>query len=430
MVLASLRGLDDPREADSPPARWLASWVHCRVFRVDGEGRVRPELARDPGTMRGRTLTVRLVEGARFHDGQVITASDVVRSLRALAASSPSTPLARMVASLELRAPAPLTLELEAPAHTDPSAIRRLLARPEAGVLRGGAVGSGHACGSFRPVDRGAGRATLLAWPGHPRGRPWLDRVEVTARPDPRARSAAFGDQEVDVSETAGLRDRRGASSPAGGLVSAYAIPAPDLRGDGALAFRRFAAALAMDARLVRHADWPAQGADSLWPPLLSPTRAPIATSGPATGPAPPQPALVIAYPEGDEGLGELARGLRDALARLSLAPARAVPVAGLDMASAVAATAPAWQLAVVTHAWGALDTEQAALELAMALGRDDLTAARALAGRGRARAERLNAEAAAIPLLHMERPIHHRSWLVLDAGPSGADLGEAWVRP
>jgi hypothetical protein len=304
VTLDSLEGLDDPRLLSRPASRWLATWTHCRLFRVDGGGRVRSELARDPGEMRGRTLTIRLVDGARFHDDQPITSADVLQSLQALAAA-PTTPapLAELVRLLELRAPDPLTLEVRAPARTDPNTLRRLLARPEAAVLRGGAPGRGRACGPFKPQSAGPGAVTLLAHTGHPEGRPWLDRVDVKVLADPRAQSAAFADQDTDLSAEAASRDRRDTQSVAAAQVTLFAVVAPSLRGDAARVLRQNFAALAREARLVRHSDWPAQTPSSLWPALLSPTSAPLGTTGPAL----PQPGLVLAYPDGDSALADVA---------------------------------------------------------------------------------------------------------------------------
>jgi hypothetical protein len=432
VTLDSLEGLDDPRLLSRPASRWLATWTHCRLFRVDGGGRVRSELARDPGEMRGRTLTIRLVDGARFHDDQPITSADVLQSLQALAAA-PTTPapLAELVRLLELRAPDPLTLEVRAPARTDPNTLRRLLARPEAAVLRGGAPGRGRACGPFKPQSAGPGAVTLLAHTGHPEGRPWLDRVDVKVLADPRAQSAAFADQDTDLSAEAALRDRRDTQSVVAAQVTLFAVVAPSLRGDAARVLRQNFAALAREARLVRHSDWPAQTPSSLWPALLSPTSAPLGTTGPAL----PQPGLVIAYPDGDSALADVARGLRDALARLSLTPARAVAVAGLDLRGAITQKSPPWSLAVVAHTWQALDPEQAALELARALDRPGLKASEALTGRAGAFAAAQNDALPVIPLLHLERPVHFRAWLGLDGGsgarvgPPVIDLGDAWRR-
>lgn len=437
--LSSLEGLDDPRDLKTPDARWLAAWTHCRLFRIDARGRVRAELARDLGELRGRTLSLRLVDGARFHGGATIAASDAALSLQNLARSrapgAGSGSLSEMLAALEFRALDATTLEIRAPARTDPNTIRRLLARPESAVLQGGTPARGHGCGPFRPSGGDGVRVDLLAHPGHPEGRPWLDRLEITARPEPRDQSAAFADQEADLSPYVASRDSRATPSLVGALVTAFAVVAPELRGDKARVLRRNILSLAREARLVRHAAWPAQAAESLWPPLLSPSALPLASTGPAL----PQPALVIAYPEADAALGELARGLRDALTRLSLTPVRAVGVSGLDLRAAVSAKAPTWDLAVVSHDWAALDSEQAALELARALDRPGLSAASALTGRGRAFAAAENDAMPAIPLLHMERPVHHRAWLVLDGGGAGSpgsagspviDLGDAWRRP
>jgi MarR-like DNA-binding transcriptional regulator SgrR of sgrS sRNA len=433
VTLGSLEGLDNPLEIQSPDARWLAAWTHCRLFRIDARGRVRAELARDPGEMRGRSLSLRLVDGARFHGGATVTASDVVLSLQAAARARADDPgrasLGELLGALEFRAPDPTTLEIRAPARTDPNTIRRLLARPEAAVVQGGAGARGHGCGPFRPSGGDGSRADLLAHPGHPEGRPWLDRLEITVRVHARDQSAAFADRDTDLSPHVASRDRRDAPSVTGALVSAFAVVAPRLRGDGARVLRRHMASLARDARLVRHAAWPAQATESLWPPLLAPSAAPLSSTGPAL----PQPSLVIAFPEADAALGELARGLRDALARLSLTPARAVGIAGLDLRGAASEKDPPWDLAVVSHEWSALDPEQAALELALALVRPGLTAVAALTGRGKAFATAQNEAMPAIPLLHLQRPVHFRPWLALDPGPAGSaglDLGDAWRRP
>lgn len=189
----------DPRDALDDGSLLVAALVHQPLLDLPG---AEPQLVllrliEPDGT--GPDLACTLREGARFHDGRVVTSDDVAWSLARLAAGPAGSP-ARVIPEiltvdpidarrfvLRLRAPVPRTT------------VERLLALPQAAILPRGGDGRVGA-GPFALLDRDAGGALVLGpHQAHPRGRPFVDRVEIW--PARAASDAAdrlyYGDADV-----------------------------------------------------------------------------------------------------------------------------------------------------------------------------------------------------------------------------------------
>jgi MarR-like DNA-binding transcriptional regulator SgrR of sgrS sRNA len=349
VAVRDLTGLADPHVVESRSGRLVVDLVHARLFRVV-DGRLLGELATGPGVASADTLTVTLVDGARFHDGTSVDSGDVVASLKRLATLGDGSPIGRLVGALGVSAQGPRTVVLTLPRGASVDEVRLLLARPEAAILRQGRVG----CGPFK-VTAGEGDArVLVAWDGYALGRPWLQEVRLTRVSAAREEAALrFGDVEVGFA-----RPERPVAAQAmrAGHASWLIVFHPRYRGQ--TSFKGFVRQAVLDARLSRYVDGRSTPAENPWPEGLAPVATPGRTAHSATG----RPGLIVAHPPDGE---ELARALRDALSPITLGSARVAPLAGSDPARA---SDPPWDLALVKLEWASLSKSQAAFELARAL--------------------------------------------------------------
>lgn len=261
-----------PRSADE---RLLTAMVHETLVQAGAEGQALPALAGSwSSAASGREWVVKLREGAAFHDGAPVTADDVVRSLRRFL-RSPSPAAQRMAASLadgaafrarqredlaglDARTARSITLRLEAP-RTLPLVP---LASPAAAITGGTGAGAG----PFAPAAAVAGRRASFAAAGmHVRGRPYLDRVDVTALPE-SAFAAELQSGRIDL-----------APGGRGGPLAAVLMLAIDpSRPPFDQRSHRTTVATAVDREnLVRHLIPGGEAGAALLPPLLLPAGAP-----------------------------------------------------------------------------------------------------------------------------------------------------------
>ncbi len=270
----------------------LAALVHETLVASGPDGVPLPRLARGwASATGGREWTLRLIEGAAFHDGKPVTATDAVRSLRRfLRADSPAAQ--RFAESLEgglayrtrssqdtpgllaLSDDSRLTLRLREPL---PLPLAPLAATAAAITSGGGA-----AAGPFAPTSVVPGKSRLLtAFAAHLAGRPYLDQVELLASPEfPSLETAVFG-------RRVGLQPRIGAA-PDAWLSSLLLIVDPAQPPFDRLAVRSSLAAVLGTPDLFRQLLAGVESAPSLVPPsLLSPLGlSPAPTRGPLGGQA------------------------------------------------------------------------------------------------------------------------------------------------
>ena len=428
LPVRSFDGLEDPHVAWTHSERLSALVAHCRLFTLDADGHVTAELAVDRGVWRKHTLTLDLVDGARFHDGRPVLASDVQKSFERLRRLGTKSPLAAIVQRLGVRAISATRLAIRAPKGTRLHELRRYLGRASAAVLQDGVPGTGHGCGAFVPSS-GSETRRLAPSEGHPRGRPFLDEVLLRrfATPDAEVQAFVFG--ELDLSFVASPRYRALNQVSVVNDVSHASVVGllhPRFRGAEGRPLRRALAAIARDAPLSRHVDVAADSAKLMWPAALAPTkRAPTAPARP-----PRLPGLTIGFPEGDQALAELARALRDAvnLRGMVSGVVRAVPVAGLDVPSAASATAPSWDIALVPYDWGAPSKDQAAYEALVRFQLGESATRAALVGLA-GWADDTTRDVSFVPVLHLRRALYLRGGVQLPRGQAGlADLPWAWV--
>ena len=191
----------EPGSAQGMATRLVAALAHERLVDVGREALPSPGLAESwTSAASGLEWTLRLREGATFHDGSPITTDDVLRSLRRfLRSTAPAAE--RLAETLEggsaFRSGASdalpgiagsgrdVVLHLRAPS----AVVLSTLASPAAAVT--GARGAG--AGPFVPTTPSPirGRAAFAAFAGHFRGRPFLDSVALESIPGAAARDLA-----------------------------------------------------------------------------------------------------------------------------------------------------------------------------------------------------------------------------------------------
>jgi hypothetical protein len=408
-------GLVDPHLVETRSGRLVASLVHLHLFRMRDDAPV-PELAADLGTYVSDRLILSLAP-ARFHDGTPVTAADVVASLRRIARLGDASPVGRLVAALEVSERDPATVVIAAPRGSHPDELRLLLARPEVAICRGGAPQLGG--GPFRLGRDGGDIRVLVAWEGHPEGRPFLQEVRLLSTPVDRE-SVAFADGRLGLTSeplVGPAPDRM--LRARGGLATWFLVFHPRFRADP---IRGLSRALILGARVPRFIEGRAMAGELPFPEALSPVPRLELAATPTI-----RPSLVLAYPPNEPGAAELGRAVRDALRPLS-PDARVVPAPGLSLEAARRDASPSWDMAIVRRDWAALSKSQAAHELARAFALEGPSPADVLARRvtewGRGVVERQ----AVIAVAHLELPILARSPLegLGRAGPL-PELGGAY---
>jgi hypothetical protein len=348
-------GLIDPHLVETRSGRLVASLYHLHLFRLRGE-QLLPELASSAGTFASDQLTFTIAP-ARFHDGSAVTAQDVVASLKRLAALADASPVGRLIAALSFAA-RDTTVIITAPRGTHPDELRLLLARPEVAILKGGSPSS--AGGPFRILKGDDEVRALVAWEGHPEGRPFLQEIRLLHLSSERER-IAFAEGRVGLS----FEPVEAFTPPItlrGGPTSWFVLFHPRLRTDP---IRGLSHKLIIDARITRYVEGRASAALTPFPEAIDPTPSGLALSATPVL----HPSLLIAYPEGERGADELARAVRDALRPIS-PDARVSPQRSLTPEVHRLAD-PIWDLALVRWEWASLSRFQAAHELARALGLD-----------------------------------------------------------
>jgi ABC-type transport system substrate-binding protein len=207
--VAELPGPGEPEVPRGFGPRLVAGLVHETLVGVGPDGVPLPRLAGGwAAGDGGREWTLILQLGARFQDGSSVTSADALHSLRRFLRAR-SAAANHFALSLEGGAAfrSRTTEELTGVAAPDPShlVIRTSgptalplapLASPAAAVTSTSGVG----CGAFVPTLSLPGRRLVFtAFPGHVRGRPYLDGLQVVGVADPSALRAEGPSGHLDL---------------------------------------------------------------------------------------------------------------------------------------------------------------------------------------------------------------------------------------
>ena len=410
----------------------VSTLVHETLVRVDDDGFPSPGLAQGwTSAASGREWTLRLRDGASFHDGRPVSAADAARSIRRfLRSSSPAG--ARLADALEGGGSFRLSLADDLPGLFVPDAKRVVLRFLDGGALPLAPLAApaaavtattGAGAGPFVPTTPTPGRRLgLTAFSRHVRGRPYLDRVEVVALPEASAAPSEMPSGRIDVTP--------GEPGPSRLAATLLLVLDPHRPPFDQLAARAAVAAAIDRGELVRHL---LPGGDAA-PTLLVPGLLPPLGLG-----EPPPPGRA-------SGTVTLAVG-RDVPPRASQRVVAHLSTLGLRVA--VVPSSPAAVLSAPTHArlfiWSpevpeaglalrelsglAPSPRAAGAEIAAALAEPDVARRRARLHRAEAalRSEWVLLPLASVPVSFRARPGVHGVSVDL-AGRLG--LEDAWVEP
>ncbi len=203
----------DPHRATASQDKGTAAWMHDGLVRFPpgsaDPARLEPDLAeRFERSADGLTYTFTLRPNVTFHDGEPLTAEDVVHSLRRAADARRSAFAAdyRALASVEVTGPMTVTARFR---ELVPGALG-LFANYHGGNVvsrRSDTGGQPAGTGPFRFERAAAGSARLVANDAYFRGRPAIRAIEVRFVPSDQTRELAFTSGELDL--IAGRREQR-----------------------------------------------------------------------------------------------------------------------------------------------------------------------------------------------------------------------------
>lgn len=206
-------GTTDPHRANATQDKGPLSWTYDGLVRFPpgsyDPARLEPDLAesfeRSPD---GLTFTFRLRPGVRFHDGEVMTAEDVVFSLQRAADARRSAFAADFspVAAVEMVDPLTVRVRLREAV----AGALGLFANYHGGLIvsrRADAGGQPPGTGPFRLERAGGGSARLVAHDAHFRGRPALRAIDIRFVTSDATRELAYTSGELDL--IIGRREQR-----------------------------------------------------------------------------------------------------------------------------------------------------------------------------------------------------------------------------
>lgn len=204
-VVASLTSAPasiDPLAAQSWAEVVLATLVFDGLYRIDANGAPRPHLASGDPQLSSDKKTARIPvrAGARFHDGRMITAADVVASLKRAQGAAQGEWLLAPVAKIKKDGDVVvLTLRRPVPELTT------LLAAPQLAITPGGKAPSTRApvgSGPFavKKIASDARRIELAAFAEHFAGRPYADALTLRWFADADEEAVSYEAGAADVS--------------------------------------------------------------------------------------------------------------------------------------------------------------------------------------------------------------------------------------
>ncbi len=296
--LPAVPRIADPSQAVDAADLVLVRALHATPLVLDDAGRLAPGLLEEVPVPEagGRAFRLRLRPGLRFADGSPLGAAELAASLtRLLSRDVPHAWLALPIlgadaylagraatlAGLQVLSDRELLVSLAFPMPEWPSA----LAAPASAVVSPRGAGAG----PFQLQALDAAGARLVANPLHWRGRPYADRLTLSAA-DARTAARALSRDEVDLVLRPEAAAAGAVPTPAL-LVTVAAVNGRRLAG-GAEPVRRVLAALDRAELGQRFARGPSTPLDSLVPPALLPPPPPAAPA--ATAPASAAPSRLV----------------------------------------------------------------------------------------------------------------------------------------
>jgi len=216
----------DPGYTTANVTRAHAALVFDTLFAVDDTLKPRPQMAEGHTVSEdGRTVTIRLREGLRFHDGTPVLAADCAASMRRWGTVDALGQITAAVVDawdaaddrtllVRLKQPFPFLLDaMSSPTGNAPIILPARLATSAPGRQGLEMIGSGPyrfladefnagSRASYAKFDAYVPRAETPVWNSGGK-RAWFDRIEWLGMPDPATAAAALQAGEVDWWEQA-----------------------------------------------------------------------------------------------------------------------------------------------------------------------------------------------------------------------------------
>lgn len=206
-------GTTDPHRATATQDKGPLSWSYDGLVRFPpgsaDPARLEPDLAESfERSADGLTFTFRLRPDVRFHDGEVMTAEDVVFSLQRSADARRSAFAADYAPVAAVEVVDALTVRVRL--REAVAGALGLFANYHGGMIvsrRADAGGQPPGTGPFRLERAGGGTARLVAHDGHFRGRPALRAIDLRFVTSDATRELAYTSGELDL--IIGRREQR-----------------------------------------------------------------------------------------------------------------------------------------------------------------------------------------------------------------------------
>lgn len=197
----------DPHRATATQDKGTAAWMFDGLLRFPpgsaDPAAIEPDLAESvTASADGLSLTFRLRQGIRFHDGTPLTAEAVAFSLRRAADPARSSFAADYRAVAEITVTDPRTIVVRMRAAVP--GLLGLFANYHGGMI---VAESGAGTGPFRLEGATPGRVRLTANAQYFRGVPALAGIDVRFIPSDQTRELAFSAGELDL--ISGRREQR-----------------------------------------------------------------------------------------------------------------------------------------------------------------------------------------------------------------------------
>jgi len=206
-------GTTDPHRATATQDKGPLSWTYDALVRFPpgsaDPARLEPDLAESfERSADGLTYTFRLRQGVRFHDGEVMTAEDIVFSLQRAADQRRSAFAADYAPVAAIEVVDALTVRVRL--REAVAGALGLFANYHGGLIvsrRSDAGGQPPGTGPFRLERAGGGAARLIAHDAHFRGRPALRAIDIRFVTSDATREMAYTSGELDL--IIGRREQR-----------------------------------------------------------------------------------------------------------------------------------------------------------------------------------------------------------------------------
>ena len=206
-------GTTDPHRASATQDKGPLSWAYDGLVRFPpgsaDPARLEPDLAesfeRSPD---GLVFTFRLRAGVRFHDGEALTAEDIVFSLQRAADSRRSAFAADYAPMAAVEIVDAMTVRVRL--REAVAGALGLFANYHGGLIvsrRADAGGQPPGTGPFRLERAGGGAARMVAHDAHWRGRPALRAIDLRFVTSDATRELAYSSGELDL--IIGRREQR-----------------------------------------------------------------------------------------------------------------------------------------------------------------------------------------------------------------------------